>query len=75
MNFLCKIGLHWWKTKKEKHEVIDHPKRRKHIRVRIKECRFCGDRKYYSLPDINNKQKWKTCLFKKNDKITLEQIK
>ena len=75
MNFLCKIGLHWWKTKREKHEVIDHPKGRKYIRVRVKECKFCGERQYYSLPYNNNVQKWKPCHFKKNDKIKLDQIK
>jgi hypothetical protein len=75
MKLLCRIGLHWWKTKKEKVEVVGHSKGRKHVRVNIRECRFCGDRQYYSLPDKNDNRVWKRCDFKKNDKIILEQIK
>lgn len=75
MKLLCKIGFHWWKTKNEKHEILNHPKSRKNIRIKVKECRFCKDRKYYSLPDENLKRIWKPCLFKKHDKITLDQIK
>jgi len=75
MKLFCRIGLHYWKTKKEKHEVVDHPKGRKHIRVNVRECKFCGDRQYWSLPDKNDNRVWKPCSFKKNDKIKLEQIK
>ena len=75
MKLFCKIGLHWWKTKKEKHEVIDHPKGRKHIRVNIRVCKFCEEKQYYSLPDKQDKRVWKPCFFNKHDKITLDQIK
>jgi len=75
MKLFCKIGIHYWKTKKEKHEVVDHPKGRKDIRVNVRECKFCGDRQYYSLPDKNDLLIWKPCPFKKTDKITLNQIK
>ena len=75
MKLFCKIGLHWWKTKKEKHEVIDHPKGRKHIRVNTRVCKFCGEKQYYSLPDKQDKRAWKPCFFNKHDKITLDQIK
>jgi len=75
MKLLCRIGFHWWKTKKEKHQILNHPKGRKHIRVNVKECRFCKDRKYYSLPDENQIRVWKPCSFNKHDKITLDQIK
>lgn len=75
MKLFCKIGLHSWKTKKEKYEIVDHPNGRKQIRVRVKGCRFCGERQYYSLPDKNENRVWKPWSFKKNDKIKLEQIK
>ena len=75
MKLFCKIGLHSWKAKKEKYEIVDHPNGRKQIRVRVKECKFCGERQYYSLPDKNDNRVWKPWSFKKNDKIKLEQIK
>jgi hypothetical protein len=75
MKLFCKIGFHLWKTKKEKHGVVDHPNKRKHVRVNIRECRLCGDRQYYSLPDKNDNRVWKPCSFKKHDTINLEQIK
>jgi hypothetical protein len=49
--------------------------REEYIRVNVRECKLCGDRQYYSLPDKNDLRIWKPCPFKKTDKITLNQIK
>jgi len=39
MKLFCKIGLHLWKTKKEKHGVVDHPNKRKHDTINLEQIK------------------------------------
>ena len=46
INPFCYIGLHNWEYRKEKHKVVDHPHGRDTIRIRVRECKWCGHREH-----------------------------
>lgn len=75
MKFCYQIGLHWWKVTNEKHKVINHPNNRKHIRIKVRQCRLSGVREYYSIADNYWKGEWKICPFKKDEIINYKEIK
>jgi hypothetical protein len=60
-NPFCLIGIHNWKYKREKHNVIDHPFGRENVRVLVRECKSCGHREHHILPTTNgNYKSWRS---------------
>lgn len=72
----CYIGIHNWQLKKEKHKCINHPNGREHVRVLVRECKFCGHREHYLLPRLNKKSNnWINWDFiKKEDTVNYTQL-
>lgn len=68
----CLINLHFWKYKKEKHKVTNHPTGRTNIYINIRECSCCGKRQHHLLPQTKGRMlNWKDCTFDKNTEVTL----
>ena len=72
----CYIGLHNWDYRKEKHKVVDHPHGRDTIRIRVRECKWCGHREHHMLPRENGRFKnWKSFDdIKKDDCIEFKRL-
>lgn len=69
----CFIRLHLWKYKKEKHKVENHPANREHIRVIVRQCKWCGERECHPLPRVNQKlNNWEKCNFTETETLTLK---
>ena len=65
----CYIGLHSWKLKKEKHQVINHEFGRDCVRVIVRQCSICGKRQQL------REKTWKNCSFEETSIINLQKIK
>ena len=75
MKFLCYFGIHLWKTKKEKHKVINHPDQREFVRIIVRECESCGRRQYTRMTQKKSVGfHWKKCTFDKDSIINITEI-
>lgn len=71
----CFINLHFWKYKKEKHAVKDHPQHRENIYVNIRECTCCGKRQHHLMPMTDGRMlNWKDCTFDDCETIILKDV-
>lgn len=76
MKFLCYFGIHFWRTIKEKHKVINHPSQREYIRIIVRECEICGKRQHnVKRSDKRFGLSWKNCTFDKDSIINIKEIK
>ncbi len=55
---LCIFGLHFWRYKREKHKVTNHPLGRDCVRVPVRECVLCGHREHHLLPKHEGFTRW-----------------